>query len=106
MLFVIFTSVGAEEERIIFDRSITEVVSGGSVMVTRRVDLPYPVKAAVAVSQVSSTVSIAGGRLMVIGVCIVHGGSTRVHGGWQAMVGMGERQMAGSMLIIAPSLVT
>jgi len=52
MLFVMFASVGVEEERIIFKKSITEVVTGGSVMVTRRVDLPYPVKPAVTVSQV------------------------------------------------------
>ena len=81
MLFVMFASVGVEEERIIFKKSITEVVTGGSVMVARRVDLPYPVRPVVAVSQVSSIVSISGGRLMVIGACIVQGGSTRVQGG-------------------------
>lgn len=105
MLFVMFASVGAEEERIIFERSSTEVVTGGSVMVTRRVDLPYPVKPSAVVSQVSSIVSIAGGRLIVIGASIVQGGSTRVQGGWQAMVGVGESHMAGLMLTITPSLL-
>ena len=73
------------------------VVIGAIVMTTVTVVVPnMTVPSDVARGHVSSIVSVAGGKLIVV-VGTVHGGSTRVHGGSQAAVGSDVLQITGSM---------
>lgn len=102
ILLVIATTVEVDDVMMTLDTSITEVVTGGMVMMTMIVEVMYVTTPLVVSGQVSKIVSVTRGKSMVVRVESVQGGRTSVHGGSQLAVGVAELQMMGSMDITAP----